>query len=269
IWDWYFKNSINLIELDNYTYTDATNISLVTEELEDSTSAITVTVSGSPDSDIPAAGVPVDLATSLGTIYPSTITTDALGKADALLISDREGIATVEAFGYGGAFTTVQEQVYRLDLTVLDYQSIVDKDSEWLTDRLVLNGNSSFNNVTGNLEMPQTGPFGSTITWQKSDSNTVSPDGIITRPAFGEMDKEVCLTAVISKGDKESIKEFWATIKATRMSSAEKIAEDYRLLTAEMILNENISLDCITSKVTLPTEGLYGSRIAWRSNSFS
>ena len=172
--EWYFKNSLDFIEPLNNTYTDATNINLSNQHLQElSANEISVAIMGS-DGQTPACGVPVNLTTSLGTIYPTSTKTDFQGKAYATLISDTEGTATVCAFAQGGAYTSSQVSVQSLDVAGLTDQSIVDWDSAWLTDGLILNGNCSFNTIIGNLQLLQAGPFGSNITWQISDNSVIS-----------------------------------------------------------------------------------------------
>jgi len=68
-------------------------------------------------------------------------------------------------------------------------------------------------NVRGNLTLPATGGFGSTITWTSS-SNLITPTGEVTRPAFGKADVPVTLTATITDGAASQTKSFPATIRS-------------------------------------------------------
>ncbi|WP_169953503.1 immunoglobulin-like domain-containing protein [Microbispora sp. H11081] len=67
--------------------------------------------------------------------------------------------------------------------------------------------------VRGNIALPATGEFGSTITW-KSTSDLVTPTGEVTRPAFGRADVEAVLTATIKKGSASKTKSFPVKISA-------------------------------------------------------
>ena len=67
-------------------------------------------------------------------------------------------------------------------------------------------------NVRGNITLPDAGRWGSEITWE-SDSDAVSPTGVVTRPAYGHAEVEVTLTATIGKGDAEVEKTFDVVVK--------------------------------------------------------
>ncbi|OLS33402.1 immunoglobulin-like domain-containing protein [Bacillus sp. MRMR6] len=67
--------------------------------------------------------------------------------------------------------------------------------------------------VRGNLTLPVTGENGSTITWKSSDPAMITPTGEVTRPAQGEGDKTVRLTATITLNDATVTKAFLAHVK--------------------------------------------------------
>ncbi|MBD8060883.1 immunoglobulin-like domain-containing protein [Oceanitalea stevensii] len=69
--------------------------------------------------------------------------------------------------------------------------------------------------VRGNITLPAEGEFGSTITWESSAPEVVSPTGEVTRPAYGHPDVDVTLTATATKGEASETKTFEVTVKAT------------------------------------------------------
>ena len=73
----------------------------------------------------------------------------------------------------------------------------VELDKEWLTDELILNGNSA-DDVKTTLYLPASGKYGSGIAWESS-STAVDPDtGKVTRPEQNQSDIPVTLTANMS-----------------------------------------------------------------------
>lgn len=85
--------------------------------------------------------------------------------------------------------------------------SIVTLDKESLNIRYAANETSS--SVCNNIELDNTGTYGSTITWYSSNEDVISTDGTITRL---NKDVEVILTAKISYEDITISKEFKLTV---------------------------------------------------------
>ncbi|GGM79855.1 family 43 glycosylhydrolase [Dactylosporangium sucinum] len=54
--------------------------------------------------------------------------------------------------------------------------------------------------VRGNLTMPTTGLHGATVTWRSAQPATVTPDGVVRRPAHGAGDARVTVTATVTVG---------------------------------------------------------------------
>lgn len=76
----------------------------------------------------------------------------------------------------------ISQWYFRNDLSIIDGASI-DDDLLWLTDEILLRGNSSLENVTSDLFLPTEGAYGSTINWESSNTNVVSIDGKVTTPS--------------------------------------------------------------------------------------
>ncbi|MFC3789233.1 immunoglobulin-like domain-containing protein [Paenibacillus sp. GCM10012307] len=83
-------------------------------------------------------------------------------------------------------------------------------------------GDTSY--VTKNLVLPAAGRFGSTITWESSDT-AIAPDGTVTRPVFPAENKLVTLTAHVTKGSATLTKTFSALV----ITSTDKPSAPYLL----------------------------------------
>ncbi|MBT2547857.1 immunoglobulin-like domain-containing protein [Arthrobacter sp. ISL-65] len=112
--------------------------------------------------------------------------------------------------------------------------------------------------VTANLKLPLTGPNGSAYAWSSSDPATVSAQGAVTRPAHGTGDATVTLTATASSGGASASKSFTVTVP-------EDISDEQKVAEAAAALNV-WDADAIRGNITLPTAGLYGTKVAWESS---
>lgn len=66
--------------------------------------------------------------------------------------------------------------------------------------------------IISDLELPETGPNGSAIAWQSSNSQVIGTDGKVNRPEPRTGDAEVTLTAVLAKGSASATKTFGARV---------------------------------------------------------
>ncbi|WP_248480937.1 S-layer homology domain-containing protein [Tepidibacter aestuarii] len=105
------------------------------------------------------------------------------------------------------AGTTFVKYVLLTDIAVAD-QADVDADKAALTIE------GDLDNVTADLTLETSGSNGSTIAWASSDETVVATNGTVTRPASGEANATVTLTATIEKGDVTETKEFTVTVIA-------------------------------------------------------
>ena len=112
--------------------------------------------------------------------------------------------------------------------------------------------------VTDDMVLPGKGETGSDITWKSSNSDVISEEGKVTRPAAGEGDAEVTLTATITSGEVSEEKEFKVTVK--QQLTEEEIVE---LDTKALDLG---NLAAVSKDLKLPTSGGYGSTITWTSS---
>ncbi|PLS03763.1 lipocalin-like domain-containing protein [Neobacillus cucumis] len=66
--------------------------------------------------------------------------------------------------------------------------------------------------ITSNLTLPTAGTRDTAISWSSSNPDFVSSTGVVNRPAFGEGDATITLTATITKGTATAIKSFTITV---------------------------------------------------------
>lgn len=112
--------------------------------------------------------------------------------------------------------------------------------------------------VTSNLTLPTSGSNGSTIAWASSNAAVVSASGVVTRPAHGQPNAQVTLTATLTKGAATTTRTFTVTVIAD-ISAAERAAYDAEHLTVN-------GIDDVRGNLTLPTKGERGSTIVWASS---
>ncbi len=109
------------------------------------------------------------------------------------------------------------------------------------------------------ISLPTPNNNGITVTWSSSDESVVSSTGVVNRPAYGNGDATVILTATFSKGGISKQKTFTVTVPAAKDDSASVEAD----INAIDIKGH---LDNLMANLYLPTTGHEGSTIAWTSS---
>lgn len=112
--------------------------------------------------------------------------------------------------------------------------------------------------VTADLSLPAEGENGSVIEWTSSDPAVITGDGKVVRPAAGQPDAQITLTATIKYQDASTTKEFQAVVPA--MLGDEAIVEQ------DLAAINLVDLDSVVSNLQLPREGKNGSVITWESS---
>ena len=110
---------------------------------------------------------------------------------------------------YDGALT--DEQIFKNGL-----------DTLVSTEKILGDKNESMDAVAYKMNL-FTEADGCKIAWASSDAKVIAADGTVTNPAT---DKEVTLTATITKGDVIETKEFKATVKALDLAMLKKVVEE-------------------------------------------
>ena len=112
--------------------------------------------------------------------------------------------------------------------------------------------------VMNDIALPSRGPNGSSILWSSDRPDVVSPTGSVTRPAVGEPDAEVTLTATIQQGNAEDVKAFHVTVLA-ELTDEDAVAADLAALSIP-------NADAVTAKLSLPSAGANRTSITWASS---
>lgn len=112
--------------------------------------------------------------------------------------------------------------------------------------------------VTESLTLPTTGATGARITWASSVESVVSATGVVTRPRPRTGNATVTLTATLGWGGATATKAFTVTVLED-LTDAEKAKAATRALTIP-------DANALRGNITLPTTGLYGTTITWRSS---
>ncbi|MDO4563805.1 MAG: BNR-4 repeat-containing protein [Clostridia bacterium] len=108
---------------------------------------------------------------------------------------------------------------------------------------------TNINAVTGDIVFPTEGAYGSAISWKTSDANVIALDGTVTRPALGEDDVQVKLTATFTKGASVNTAEYRLTVKAqsvTWISTADFSCQTFDALSGVAYINFDITPSAFT-----------------------
>ncbi|SEA33128.1 Glycosyl hydrolases family 32 N-terminal domain-containing protein [Thalassobacillus cyri] len=145
------------------------------------------------------------------------------------------------------------EKADQINQLVLDDAAQSLDVSEYLAE-----GDASTKEITKDLTLPGTGKYGVAVSWSSSDTNIISYDGTVTRPAAGEPAGEVELTADLSYEGLETTKTFDVVVLSeyTDRQKAELDADDV------IVYNQ----DNVKGNLHLATDGENGSAITWGSS---
>ncbi|WP_284646574.1 S-layer homology domain-containing protein [Paenibacillus silviterrae] len=111
----------------------------------------------------------------------------------------------------------------------------------------------SATNVTAKLTLPVSGSNGTAVAWASNDP-AISTSGSVTRPAEGQADKQVTLTATITKGTASDTKTFMVTVKAEISTTTPITIADARTRVNSTVMIEGI--------VTADNSALGGTKLS-------
>jgi len=118
--------------------------------------------------------------------------------------------------------------------------------------------------VVSDLLLPVAGAEGTVITWSSSNQAYLDNSGkLLKRPAVGEADAIVTLTATVTKGDAAVQRSFKVTIKAQTASNSELDQAAVEKDTAAIKLGD---LSGVVADLSLPAAGAEGTAITWSSS---
>jgi len=139
--------------------------------------------------------------------------------------------------------------------------------ADWTKLAVTYGGTDTKDSVTRALALPLAGAQGSAITWVSSHPSIISNDGLtVNRPASGQADATVTLTATVTYGTASKTKSFTVIVKA-QTGDAQRVAADKAALS--ITYKSGDSASSVTGPLTLPVTGANGSAITWVSSNSS
>ncbi|KGT72707.1 hypothetical protein MA20_48670, partial [Bradyrhizobium japonicum] len=140
---------------------------------------------------------------------------------DRLSLTDKPAVTSArEKVNQALAIGAMESDITNLSTLAAAEEKIVQLENEaadLAADKAALAigyapGNSA-EAVTTDVSLPTSGEKGSAISWQTSDAAVVEADGNVHRPANGAGDKQVTLTATLTKGSAADTASFLLTVK--------------------------------------------------------
>ncbi|MFI1505481.1 family 43 glycosylhydrolase [Streptomyces sp. NPDC020597] len=136
------------------------------------------------------------------------------GKVTRPAAGEPDGHATLTATLKKGSVSATRT----FDVTVLP--ALDDKAAtEQAAKALVVH---NLDDVRGNLALPATGAYGTSVTWSSASEDVVSSDGVVHRPAHGAGATTADLTATVAKGDAKTTRTFTAKVPELPVKEALK-----------------------------------------------
>ncbi|MFZ4615319.1 MAG: immunoglobulin-like domain-containing protein [Rectinemataceae bacterium] len=202
---------------------------------------------------------------------PDSVTADTMVSLTvAAMAATARDAATTSADG--GAAKTFSVTIHPITDTTQAVNAVLSGLSG---DFLDLSGKDSASNVTGNFTLPQTGSFGTEISWKVTDSSglpstavAVGSSGVaqVTPPATGSATAK--LTPTVKKKGGAGTAGTPITITVPAITTQEKVDLDAAAL-PELVANALVkagkgdTMAAITSDFTLPLAGDRGTTLAW------
>ncbi|WP_308637869.1 immunoglobulin-like domain-containing protein [Paenibacillus silvisoli] len=183
------------------------------------------------------------------------------------------GAVTRPAYGEGDATVTVTATVTKdgvsqtktFTLIVLQQEPT---DTQAVSEAkaaldITYGGSDTAGSVTQALTLPGAGLHGTTVTWSSNGQAAISNTGVVTRPAFGDGDATVILTATITKGAVSETKTFTLTVVKLAQTDAEAVSAAKTAL--EIGYGGSDTVASVTQALTLPA-GEFGTTVTWSSD---
>lgn len=191
--------------------------------------------------------------------------------------SSPEGSIITLGLNYWDAPTVAQYDELTIYDEALSAAEVKSLDVDRLAaDQLLAIANSALDlgnidSVIGDLELAYSGPFASALSWTSSNESVINPvTGKVTRPARGEADATVTLTATITLAGESTVKEFVATVISktppaaiARFSFEENLDDSTGNFAQGQAADKTAEVPLITptDKVVTYTDGAVGSAI--------
>lgn len=144
-------------------------------------------------------------------------------------------------------------------------EQAVNETYAWLTEDAIRGTNPALTQVTSDLPLHTAGAYSTQIQWASDRPLVLDSDGILLhRPTFTEGNAVVKLTALLTRGEFATTKEFEITVPAFPSTDEEAVAKTWDGLTYEAILGENEDAQGVQTPLTLAASGEEGATISWR-----
>jgi hypothetical protein len=129
---------------------------------------------------------------------------------------------------------------------------------------IVYGGTDTLSSVTQALTLPTVGVNGSSIIWYSGNPYVISNDGkTVNRPAAGQGDITVVVSAIISAGGYSDTKVFTVTVKQ-QLTDAQRVTADKAALA--ITFGTSDSATSVKNNIGLPVSGPNGSNVIWVSS---
>ncbi|MER6287083.1 family 43 glycosylhydrolase [Streptomyces sviceus] len=180
------------------------SLPVATEGVADDKAALSLgdTSAVTADLDLPKTGTTGGSTLTWASDHPDVVS--GSGKVTRPAAGEPEGHATLTATLKKGSVTDTKS----FDVTVLpdfDDQTATRQAAEALSVH-------NLDDVRGNLTLPASGDYGTTVSWTSADEDVIGADGVVHRPAHGDGATTVELTATVSKGDAKTTRAFTAKV---------------------------------------------------------
>ncbi|WP_329445379.1 family 43 glycosylhydrolase [Streptomyces canus] len=120
--------------------------------------------------------------------------------------------AAGEPYGHATLTATLKKGTVT-DTKSFDVTVLPDFDDATATDRAAQSLTvHNLDDVRGNLTLPATGDYGTTVSWSSADEKVIEDDGVVHRPAHGDGSTTVALTATVTKGEAKATRTFTAKV---------------------------------------------------------
>ncbi|MEH0467804.1 family 43 glycosylhydrolase [Streptomyces sp. B21-097] len=190
------------------------SLPVATQGVADDKAALTLGDTSAVTADLslpttgPAGGSVITWASDHADVVSDT------GKVTRPASGEPEGHATLTATLKKGSVSATRS----FDVTVLpalDDKAATAQAAEALTVH-------NLDDARGNLTLPATGAYGTTVTWSSAKEDVVSSDGVVHRPAHGAGATTADLTATVAKGDARTTRTFTAKVPELPVKEALK-----------------------------------------------
>lgn len=125
----------------------------------------------------------------------------------------------------------------------------------------------TFSSVQDSLVLASEGQKGTSITWESSDKDIITNNGLVKRPTYSVGHKYVSLTATITRGTTKETKSFYLRVVKLPPIDSEMAEEAVtKLSVRDFKFAVGDSIKGITGNITLPTTGVHDTLISWESS---